>query len=163
MNDIVIIPVIAGNSDNFGTDTLVDMLTSLEDECFGDEAWSRESICGFIANPAVVTVCATDTEIDKNTPVGAASAIVVCDEAEITKVAVTSRYRRRGIAKRMLRELERLLCERGVNRLLLEVREGNASARALYMSLGFTEYSRRRSYYKLPREDAVMMEKIISK
>ena len=133
-------------------------LFALEVECFGTEAWSRDSIRGFIENTAVVTVAAfADGAI-----VGSASAITVCDEAEITKVAVTDTYRRRGLATLMLAELERLLRGSGVCRLLLEVRAGNLAARALYGSLGFTEYGERRGYYQSPREDAVLMEKRLS-
>ncbi len=46
---------------------------------------------------------------------------------------------------------------RGAARALLEVREGNLEARALYAGLGFEALGRRRSYYSQPSEDAVVL------
>jgi ribosomal-protein-alanine N-acetyltransferase len=40
--------------------------------------------------------------------------------------------------------------------LLLEVRQSNAAARALYAKHGFHETGRRRAYYRDPDEDAVL-------
>lgn len=132
-------------------------LEELEAECFGGEAWSRESIKGFIENPSVMTFVA---EADGHI-VGMACAMIVCDEAEILKVAVTKPYRRLRIARRMITEMIYPCRELDVSRLLLEVREGNTAARALYDSLGFTEYGVRRAYYSSPREDAILMERHI--
>ena len=132
-------------------------LSRLERECFSGEAWSTDSIGGFLGNSAVTAVAA---RLD-GALVGAAYAISVCDEAEILKVAVKSDFRRRGLARAMLSELERTLRGSGVRRLLLEVRRGNGAARALYASLGYAEYGERRGYYVSPREDAVLMEKTV--
>ncbi len=40
---------------------------------------------------------------------------------------------------------------------LLEVRESNEAARALYGGLGFRHVGTRRSYYRQPPEDAVVL------
>ena len=40
--------------------------------------------------------------------------------------------------------------------LLLEVRESNAAARALYTKHGLREVGRRRGYYRDPAEEAVL-------
>ena len=81
------------------------------------------------------------------------------DEAEILDVAVTPAWRRRGIARWLLRELfERLPAD--IHRVLLDVRVSNAAARKLYGSLGFSEDGVRRNYYPTAdgrREDAVLM------
>lgn len=138
----------------YGEDELF-RLEGIETECFGGEAWSRESIRGFLNNAAVVTVV---TRVGEDIA-GMACAMIVCDEAEILKVAVRGEYRRRGSARAMISELERELRRMGVARLLLEVRDGNSAARALYESLGFSEYGVRRAYYTSPREDAILMEK----
>lgn len=132
-------------------------LYALEKECFSGEAWSLDGIRGFYSDDKVALVAAyADGRI-----VGCASAISVCDEAEILKVAVAADHRRRGAARSMIAVLETILSERGVRRVLLEVRAGNAAARALYGSLGYAEYGVRRSYYESPRENAILMEKRI--
>jgi ribosomal protein S18 acetylase RimI-like enzyme len=41
--------------------------------------------------------------------------------------------------------------------VLLEVRQSNRPARALYLSLGFIETGRRHGYYADPVEDAIQM------
>lgn len=41
--------------------------------------------------------------------------------------------------------------------LTLEVRPSNAAAIALYTRFGFREAGRRRNYYDLPREDALIL------
>ncbi len=132
-------------------------LCRMETECFGDEAWSRESIRGFAENPDVITV----TVRVGGELAAMAAAIVMLDEAEITKAAVSAGLRRRGFARLALQRLTDECRSRGVGRLLLEVRDGNAAARGLYTSLGFSPYSVRRGYYACPREDAIMMERRI--
>ena len=43
--------------------------------------------------------------------------------------------------------------------LTLEVRPSNAAAIALYQRFGFEEVGRRRNYYDLPKEDALILTK----
>lgn len=81
------------------------------------------------------------------------------DEAEILDVAVVPTWRRRGIARWLLREVfTRLPAD--IHRVLLDVRVSNEAARELYRSLGFSEDGVRRNYYPTTggcREDAVLM------
>ena len=46
-------------------------------------------------------------------------------------------------------------------RIILEVRESNAPAKCLYESEGYRVIAKRRGYYDLPPEDALIMEKLI--
>lgn len=78
------------------------------------------------------------------------------DEAEILNLAIEPRFRRRGFARRLL---EYALLRQPLT-LYLEVRASNAPARALYASLGFTEYGRRPAYYSHPAEDAILMRRL---
>ena len=43
--------------------------------------------------------------------------------------------------------------------LTLEVRPSNTAAIALYQGFGFREVGRRRNYYDLPKEDALILTK----
>lgn len=78
------------------------------------------------------------------------------DMWHLMDLAVSVEYRRQGIGRRLVSEflLEADASERAV---LLEVREGNAEAVALYESLGFTSLSVRRRYYADTGEDALVM------
>ena len=79
-------------------------------------------------------------------------------EGEITNVAIEERYRNRGYGRKMLTELMKIASDHHVERLVLEVRISNDSARHLYQKLGFKELGIRKNFYQHPIEDAVIME-----
>ena len=68
-------------------------------------------------------------------------------EAEILSVAVTTRWRGRGVARRLLDLHLRRLAGLGVGAVFLEVEEGNKPALRLYDRAGFREVGRRPGYY----------------
>ncbi|MBB3062343.1 ribosomal protein S18-alanine N-acetyltransferase [Microbulbifer rhizosphaerae] len=81
------------------------------------------------------------------------------DAAEILDIAVAPRWRRRGVAGALLRQLLAQLPPE-IERVLLEVRASNRAARSLYRKLGFREDGLRKNYYPADggaREDAVLM------
>lgn len=82
---------------------------------------------------------------------------VAGDEVEVLDVTVHEAWRRRGLARALLRLALRRAARAGATRALLEVRRGNAGAIALYRALGFEECGRRRGYYREPVEDAVLL------
>jgi GNAT superfamily N-acetyltransferase len=55
-------------------------------------------------------------------------------------LAVVTAHRGRGIGRALLAEAERQAIARGCCKLTLEVQDGNAPARALYASFGFTDF-----------------------
>jgi len=79
------------------------------------------------------------------------------EEAEIESLAVGTPWRRRGIARRLCKELLGWAHAQGAKYASLEVRVSNAGARELYESLGFHEVAVRRGYYRDPEEDALVM------
>ena len=83
--------------------------------------------------------------------------LFVLDEAEIPNVCVKESARRRGVGRKMMETLIKEAANLGMCRLLLEVRESNVGARALYESLGFCEDGIRKNFYEKPTEDAVLM------
>lgn len=91
------------------------------------------------------------------TPVGFIGAWLVEKEAHITNIAVVPRYQQLGIATWMIRELERLSLEQGMEILSLEVRVSNEKAQRLYRKLGFKDGKVKRFYYSNDHEDALEM------
>ena len=91
--------------------------------------------------------------------VGYVVAMVMADEGEIADVAVAPAARRRGVARLLLERVAAELMREGVRALYLEVRESNVAARALYASMGFAPVGRRRGYYQLPSEDALLLRR----
>ena len=89
--------------------------------------------------------------------VGFLLAWLVADEVHVLTVATAPDHRRRGVARALL---DHLLVEARARRttlLLLELRESNAAARALYEGFGFTAFSVRKGYYAEEGEDATEM------
>ncbi len=84
----------------------------------------------------------------------------VLGEGNITNVAVAPEYRRQGIAKALLQELESCAKEKSVTVFFLEVRESNTGAIALYEQLGFSNIGKRKRFYERPVEDAIVMSKM---
>ena len=83
----------------------------------------------------------------------------VLDEGEIARVAVDPAYRRKGAAARLLHAVEDFCEEKGIDRLMLEVRKSNVPAISFYREYGFAEDGIRKNYYKNPVEDAVLMSR----
>jgi ribosomal-protein-alanine N-acetyltransferase len=75
-------------------------------------------------------------------------------ESEILNLAVAPEYRRRGVARELLRHF--LSSHSG--EIFLEVRASNMAARLFYKSLDFEEVSTRSEYYREPLESAIVMK-----
>jgi ribosomal-protein-alanine N-acetyltransferase len=83
----------------------------------------------------------------------------VADEVHLANVAVVPRVRRRGLAQRLLDELESEGRRREARMVILEVRRSNQAAQELYRRNGYYSVSIRRRYYRDNREDALVMIK----
>jgi ribosomal-protein-alanine N-acetyltransferase len=79
-------------------------------------------------------------------------------EFHITNIGVEPSFQRRGIASRLMNELERIALERGCTHAYLEVRTDNYPAVELYLKLGYKTLYTRRQYY-LDGSDAHVMYK----
>ena len=79
-------------------------------------------------------------------------------EADVLTVAVLPEFRRQGIAKEFMRQIEQWSKERGASAMMLEVEHTNQSAIALYKNLGYMKISVRMDYYG-PGKDAFVMRK----
>jgi ribosomal-protein-alanine N-acetyltransferase len=78
-------------------------------------------------------------------------------ECELENLVVAAQYRRRGLASQLIHVLIASAREHNLERILLEVRESNQAARALYEKLGFQVNGRRKAYYSQPPEDAIVL------
>lgn len=77
--------------------------------------------------------------------------------AELESVVVDEKIRRRGIGRRLCEEVIAWCAEEGITSVELEVRSLNYSAIGVYKRLEFVEEGRRRSYYRDPEDDALLM------
>ncbi len=83
---------------------------------------------------------------------------VLLDEVHILNVTVEESHRGRGIGRALLLHALNLGWRLGGRTALLEVRSGNAAARALYRLVGFTRVGERPNYYGVVKEAAIVME-----
>lgn len=89
--------------------------------------------------------------------VGMLVAWLLVDEAHIATLATHPDYRRQGIARELLAHALRSMSKEGAVSSLLEVRESNAAAQAMYRQFGYEAIGRRKRYYKDTDEDAILM------
>lgn len=82
---------------------------------------------------------------------------MVFDELHINSVAVDPDFRRRGLARQLLRHVMADAAGGGATSATLEVRSSNEAARRLYEGLGFHVEGARHDYYRDPREDALIL------
>jgi ribosomal-protein-alanine N-acetyltransferase len=69
-------------------------------------------------------------------------------EIHLLNVAVRPEYRRKGLARSLMRAILDIGRRAGVRTVFLEVRADNEEALALYLSLGFSITGRRPGYYE---------------
>ncbi len=130
----------------------VEAVAKLERQIFTD-AWTEKSILETLEQPqAFILVAECEDKI-----VGYCIVYYVLDEAEIARIAVDSSMRKQGVGQALLRATCRSGMEKGIARLLLDVRESNTSARRFYEAFGFEEDGIRKNFYQNPKEHAVLM------
>lgn len=130
---------------------------TMEKDLFTDP-WSermfREDIASNSAFPVVAEMAGVI--------IGYAILQVILDEGHLTNIAVERSCQRKSVAKRLLTFILRDALARGLAQVILEVRPTNAAAIALYGSFGFDVISKRKSYYRNPVEDCLVMRRVLS-
>jgi ribosomal-protein-alanine acetyltransferase len=126
---------------------LLDKLWAIENQCFEQEAFTKQQLAYLIAdyntigltalvNGEIAGFALARVNIRRNVTFG-----------HILTIDVAPTYRRKGIAQKLLQEIENTLRDRGVNECRLEVRENNKAALNLYRKLGYTKIGRLEKYY----------------
>ena len=112
------------------------------DPTFG-EAWTAPQCAGLLPMPGVwLTLARSGAET-----IGFALARTVAGEAELLLLAVRRGAQRQGAGGKLLARFVEDADRRGVEKLHLEVRDGNP-AMGLYKRAGFREVGRRKNYYR---------------
>lgn len=126
---------------------LLEKLNEIEEQCFDQEAFTKQQIAFLLTDYNTIALVAkvnndisgfiiTQVEIEKNTLFG-----------HIITINVASKFRRKGIASKMLQEIEIILKQKGIRECHLEVREDNSAALKLYQNRGYQKISRLEKYY----------------
>lgn len=120
--------------------------------------WSYDApkIARLIANADTVALVACDAQ----GLVGFALMQFGDERAHLVLLAVLPRCRRQGVARRMLAWLLDSARVAGIAELSLELRAGNAGARAFYRAMGFDDAGLLPGYYR-QREPALRMLRVL--
>jgi ribosomal protein S18 acetylase RimI-like enzyme len=137
----------------------LDALVAFERAFFSaDHQISRRGFRHFISSPKSTLIVA---DVDGDV---AGCALVNyrrnSKRARLYTIAVGAAFQRRGIARRLLAAAEKDAKARGCEAMRLEVREDDAGTIALYESMGYRPFGRRRRYYD-GRIDAILFEKAL--
>ena len=134
----------------------VAQVEAIEQEIFS-VPWSEKSF---------IDACETKENVyivckDNGKVLGYCGMWTVLGEGNITNMAVAKEYRRQGIAKLLMSEMERIsIEENGVDVFFLEVRQSNENAKKLYEKMGYKPIGTRKRFYGKPVEDAIVMSKM---
>ena len=125
----------------------------IERETFPDP-WTQEALADSLRPGPMRALAAVKAT---GQVVGYAMGLVVVPDAEVLNLAVAPDQRGRGTGKALLLALLEAMRVAGATQAFLEVRRSNDAAIALYRAVGFEPLGVRRSYYEVPREDALTM------
>ncbi|HYA77771.1 MAG TPA: ribosomal protein S18-alanine N-acetyltransferase [Verrucomicrobiae bacterium] len=126
---------------------LLDKLCEIENQCFEQEAFTKRQLAYLLTDYNTIALVAkadadvagfivSQVEIEADTLYG-----------HIITVNVAPNYRRKGIATKMLKEIEQIFEEKGINECHLEVREDNFAALKLYQNCSYRKIVRLEKYY----------------
>ncbi len=127
---------------------LLDKLCEIENQCFKQEAFTKQQLSCLITdystfgltalvNGEIAGFAIAQVNIRRNVTFG-----------HILTIDVAPVYRRKGIAQKLLQEIEAILKARGIQECRLEVRETNIAAIKLYTKLGYSKIGKLEKYYR---------------
>ena len=143
MSDIVIRPLIKED---------IPFVARLDAVCFS-MPFTEKALNELFLNTSWHFFVATEND----TVVGYISFYCILDETEIVNVCVMPELRGKGIGRALTKCAIDFNRETNGSRVMLEVRKSNTPAIKLYESLGFIPVGVSKNHYKLPTEDAILM------
>ena len=138
----------------------LERLYEIEKECFVEEAFTKKQISLLLTDYNSVSLMAKeDSEI-----VGFIIGMIYPDgkvvNGHILTIDISPSRRRKGVGQMLLREMENIFVQKGVQACLLEVREDNVAAISLYHKLGYEEIGRLENYYG--KANGIYLKKILA-
>jgi ribosomal-protein-alanine N-acetyltransferase len=148
------------------TERDVPAVHALEQSLFPFDAWPAQMFRDELSQPQTRRYYVVEEaigELDGSTDdapariIGYAGVMCVPPIADVQTIAVVPEREGRGIGSAVLTELIAEAARRGARDVLLEVREDNPRAQALYRRFGFVHIHTRRRYYR-DGVDALIMQ-----
>lgn len=136
-------------------------LVLLDKEYFSYSPWSiaqfKEEFAG------IPSTRFFELAISENEIVGYAGVFAPGDGAvaDLLTVTVVNGFRRQGIAKKLISDIEIYCQTKGSSAVMLEVAVDNTGAISLYENLGYLQVSTRSNYYGSSKDALVMQKELI--
>jgi ribosomal-protein-alanine acetyltransferase len=129
------------------TINLLDRLYEIEKQSFQHEAFSKREISYLLRDYNSISLIArVDGEI-VGFAIGRIEETNGAQVGHIFTIETLPSHRRKGVAQKLLTNMETVFAERGAVESRLEVREDNIAAISLYEKLGYTQTGRLERYY----------------
>ncbi len=132
----------------------VDDVLKIEEQSYGEHHWSKDSFYGELSNDLAHYYSAFD---ENNNLIGYAGSWQILDEAHITTIAISPKFRRKKIGEALLHRLVEDCLKNEIKYITLEVRVSNIAAIKLYEKYAFKSLGTRKGYYQNNNEDALIM------
>ena len=134
----------------------VDLIVEFNQQFFSD-GWTENSlISAFNSNGFNILVALEGEEV-----VGYIAYTIGLDSADIESVVVKPSERKKGIAGNLIDGAQKDIARCGIDKILLEVREGNIPAISLYIKNNFSVISKRNKYYHDGENALVMIKELV--
>lgn len=135
-------------------------IIKIEDACFKDGHYDKNQLLyEYKENPFAKIL----VSVDENQINGFLIYMITFNSATIVQIATYPKFRRLGIATKLLKEMEKELMKAGygkIENITLEVRSTNQSAYELYLKNGYKKNHIKKKYYD-NGDDAIYMMKVL--
>lgn len=132
----------------------LDDVMEIEENCYGEHHWARDSFVNEIDNSISQYLCAVN---EHQKCVGYLGMWNIIDEAHITNFAVHPNFQHQGVGHFLITNSIEKCYEKKIKYITLEVRASNEKAKRLYEKFGFKSLGVRKKYYQDNNEDAIIM------
>ena len=126
---------------------LLDKLCEIENQCFKQEAFTKQQIACLITDHNTMGLTAIINNQIAGFAIARVNIIRKATFGHILTIDVAPDYRHKGVAQKLLHEIEVTLRGKGIEECRLEVRENNIAALNLYHKLGYTKLANLENYY----------------
>ncbi len=126
---------------------LLDRLFEIEKHSFQKEAFTKSEIAYLLTDYNTIGLAARVNGVVVGFAIGRIDSAKGTPYGHILTIEALPSHRRKGIAEKLLTDLEALFKEKGAKESGLEVREDNAAAIGLYKKLGYIRVGKLERYY----------------
>ncbi len=126
---------------------LLDKLFEIEEQCFDQEAFTKQQIDYLLTDYNTIALVAKANADIAGFVIAQVEIEETLQYGHIITINIAPNYRHKHIATRLLQEMEKLLKEKSITECHLEVREDNNPAIKLYQKMGYQTIGKLEKYY----------------